>query len=144
MKNSIANTKVARTFIGVLNAAIVCAVLLLTVPIPSWAGDRDPLDVPLRQYAFMLGIALLGGLVSWYAKIQAGTLRYFNLSALIGELATSAFAGLLTFWLCDYLNAPHALTAALVGVAGHMGANAISQIEKWAQAKFSIPPAKVE
>lgn len=111
---------------------------LATAGAPGWAlaADRDPLDVPLRQYGFLLSVALLGGLVSWARQVRAGTLQAYNLSALVGELATSAFAGLLTFWICSYLNAPQSLTAALVGIAGHMGTRAIQKFERWAERRL--------
>jgi len=100
------------------------------------AFDRDPLDVPLRQYAFLLAVALLGGLVSWYAKVRSGTVRAWHISTLVGELATSAFAGLVAFWLCTAATVPPMVTAALVGVAGHMGTRAIVLLEHWAERRF--------
>jgi hypothetical protein len=117
------------------------AVLLDSVA-PAVAADRDPLEIPLRQYAYLLGIALLGGLVSWYSKVQAGAMRAWSLTALIGELATSAFAGLLAFWLCAWSGTPQLVTAALVGIAGHMGTRAIAAFEQWAQERFGkgAPP----
>jgi hypothetical protein len=120
------------------SVAVLTLGLLAHTP-PAQAMDRDPLDFPLRQYAFLLGIALLGGLVSWYAKVRAGTVHAWSLMTLIGELATSAFAGLLAFWLCAYTGAPQLVTAALVGVAGHMGTRAISAFEQWAQTRFGGP-----
>jgi hypothetical protein len=94
--------------------------------------NQDPLDYPVKQYGFVLVVALLGGLVSWIRKVRKGELGAYNLHHLIGELATSAFAGLLMFWFCVYVNAPGPLMACLVGVAGHMGTRAISLIEEWA------------
>lgn len=112
-------------------------VLLIALhALPASASDRDPLDFPLRQYAFILAISLLGGMVSWYAKVRQGTVQAWNVMHLIGELATSAFAGLLAFWFCAWANTPPLIAAALVGVAGHMGARAIGAFEEWAQRKF--------
>lgn len=98
--------------------------------------DKDPLDYPLRQYVFLLGVALLGGLVSFYTKVKNGSAHAWNLMHLIGELATSAFAGLLAFWVCAYANTPPLIMAALVGVAGHMGTRAIVLVEEWAAKRF--------
>jgi hypothetical protein len=117
--------------------SLVVALCCLGAPAQALEADRDPLDVPLRQYVFLLAVAMLGGVVSWAAKVRAGSLHAFNLSALIGELATSAFAGLLTFWLCSYVAAPQSLTAALVGIAGHMGTRAINQLEQWLQNRIT-------
>lgn len=84
----------------------------------------------------MLAVALLGGLVSWIAKVRKGDASPYNIMHLVGELATSAFAGLLAFWLCAYLNTPGPLMACLVGVSGHMGTRAIGMFEEWAAKRF--------
>jgi CHASE2 domain-containing sensor protein len=99
------------------------------------APNSDPLDLPLRQYLLIFGLAMLGGLVSFYAKVRAGTVAAWNVFHLIGELATSAFAGLMAFYVCTWIDLAPLLTAALVGAAGHMGARAISAFENWAQDK---------
>lgn len=97
---------------------------------------KDPLSYSLKQYGFVLGTALLGGMVSWYAKVRDGKVQPWNISQLIGELTTSAFAGLMAFWVCELLNAPPLLTPALVGIAGHMGTRAISAFEDAARRRF--------
>jgi hypothetical protein len=109
---------------------------LAAAAVSARAANDHPLDVSLRQYAFVLGIALLGGIVSFYAKVMAGRVHAWNVFHLVGEMATSAFAGLLAFWLCEWSGTPPLLTAALVGISGHMGARAISGFEAWAQRKF--------
>lgn len=125
-----------------LRRFIVAILLSLHIVSAHASADRDPLDIPLRQYAFLLAIALFGGVVSWCAKVRAGTVQAWHLSSLIGELATSAFAGLLSFWLCAAAGVPPFVTAAVVGVAGHMGTRAIAMIEAWAQQRFAkaLPP----
>ncbi len=110
--------------------------------LPSWAQDRDPLDYPLRQYALLLSIALLGGMVSFYNRVRSGAVSAWNVMHLTGELATSGFAGLLAFWLCAYANVPQLVTAALVGVAGHMGTRAIAGFEEWAARRFGGDPTQ--
>lgn len=116
---------------------ILVVVIALALPLLARAaGERDPLQVPLKQYGLMLAIAVLGGLVSWYAKVRRGELAPWNVMQLTGELCTSAFAGLLAFWVCEYMGVPPTLQAALVGVAGHMGTRAISAFEDFAQRKW--------
>lgn len=102
------------------------------------ADDRSPLNYPLKQYALMLATALLGGLVSWYAKVKRGELRGWSLMQLIGELCTSAFAGLLCFWLCEFANTPQLVTVSLVGIAGHMGTRAIAGLESYAERRWGV------
>jgi len=106
--------------------------------------NKSPLDYPLSQYGLMLSTALLGGLVSWWAKVRKGEASAWALHTLIGELCTSAFAGLLAFWLCEWAGTPQLLTVSLVGIAGHMGTRAIAAFETWAQTRLGqhpLPPA---
>jgi peptidoglycan/LPS O-acetylase OafA/YrhL len=116
-------------------AALLLAVVL-SWPWLARAADKDPLDYPIRQYGLMLGVALLGGLVSWWAKVRKGEAKAWHISGLVGELCTSAFAGLLAFWLCEWAATPPLLTASLVGIAGHMGTRAISAFEEFAQKRY--------
>lgn len=124
--------------------AITVGAVLVVAFTYAYANDKDPLDYPLKQYLMLLAISLLGGAVSWYAKVKAGTVKTWNLMHLIGELATSAFAGLLAFWICAYMNTPPLLMAAMVGIAGHMGTRAISVFEQWAARKLPITESQVQ
>lgn len=117
-------------------AKAVAFLFALSLHLNVWADVKDPLNYPLKQYALMLGTALLGGLVSWVAKVRAGTLSAWNLMALVGELCTSAFAGLLCFWLCESFGFNSLMTASLVGISGHMGTRAIAGFEAFAQKKW--------
>ena len=115
---------------------LVLMLLAMAVAMPAAAADRDPLEIPLKQYAVVLAVAVLGGLVSFYAKVKSGSVAAFNVMHLIGELATSAFAGLLAFWISESVGAPQLVTICLVGVAGHMGARAIGIFEEWAARRW--------
>jgi hypothetical protein len=64
------------------------------------AGTRDPLELPLRQYGAMLAAALLGGFVSWIGRVRAGQAA-ITVFSFVGEMCTSAFAGLLCFWTLE-------------------------------------------
>lgn len=111
----------------------------LLFPLVAFAQEKakSPLDYSLSQYGLTLGIALLGGFVSWCAKVKKGEVQMFNISSLIGEMSTSAFAGLLAFWLCEWAGLSPILTAALVGISGHMGTRAITMFEEWAARRFN-------
>lgn len=114
-----------RFFVSIL----LCAHLL--VPVAVWAQVivKTPLSYSLQEYGIVLATALLGGLASWWMKVHKGELLAWNLSALIGELCVSAFAGLLAFWLCEYMNFNPLLTSAIVGMSGHAGVKALTWIE---------------
>jgi heme A synthase len=113
--------------------SIIVMVLVVLAPLAVWAQDkvRDPLSVPLKTYAAVLGAALLGGFVSWYGKVKRGEIPGYSVFHLVGELATAALAGLMCFWICLWLNAPDSITAAATGVCGHMGARAITLFEEF-------------
>lgn len=112
----------------------------LTLAMQAHAAEpiKDPLSYPLRQYGLVLAVALLGGLVSWGAKVRAGTVQAWHLMSLVGELSTSALAGLLCFWLCEWQGFNPLLTASLVGIAGHMGTRALAMAEQVAEKRWGV------
>lgn len=111
--------------------------LLAALHISAHAAEPgNPLDQPIRNWLFILIMALLGGFVSWYMKVKRGELAATNLFALVGEFMVSALAGLLAFLVCDYLSMPLGITGAAAGLAGHAGAKALTIAETWMQ-KFA-------
>lgn len=74
--------------------------------------------------------------MNFVRKLQQGHVRAFNFVEFIGEIVTSAFAGVITFWLCENAHMSPLLTAAFVGVSGHMGSRAIFMAENWLKTKF--------
>ena len=113
---------------------VLCITLLM--PLAAQAqhvAAKDPFSYSLRIYGLMLATAILGGFVSWYGKVRRGEISPGSVFHLIGEITTSAFVGLVVFWACEYLNLPQLVTAPIVGVAGHLGAKAITWIERVAQ-----------
>lgn len=122
--------------------AAVCLVIVLLAPLVVRADSKNPLDYSVKQYGFTLAVALLGGLVSWLAKVRKGDASPWNVMQLVGELCTSAFAGLLAFWLCEWSGAPPLLSAAMTGIAGHMGTRAIATFEEFAARRWGVstPP----
>lgn len=105
------------------------------------AADKGPFDPSLYvTYGWVVGLSLLGGVASFYAKVKSGQARPFNLTELIGELVTSAVAGLVTFMLCKWAKVDDWLMAALVAISGHMGSRAIFMLERhferWVERTF--------
>lgn len=115
-----------------LLAATVLLAMLALVSFNALAGpDRGPFDPALlATYLWVVGISVLGGVASFYVKVKRGQARAFNLAELVGEIVTSAVAGLITFWLCTSASLSPWLTAAFVGIAGHMGSRALFLLEK--------------
>ncbi len=112
-------------------AAFVLVALNLLFPVLAYAQEqlKSPLSYSLREYGVILGIALLGGFASWYSRVRKGEADMLNISALVGELAISAFAGLIAFWICESLDLSPLITAAVAGMAGHAGGNGITWLE---------------
>lgn len=103
--------------------------------------EKDPTSYSLITYFWVTFLSAVGGFVNFYHRVQRGLASPFSFTELIGELITSGFAGLLTFWLCEWSGVSTLLTPVLVGISGHMGARAIFQMERWAEEKFGQPPA---
>ena len=93
--------------------------------------EKSPETYSFITYGWVFALAILGGIVSFMRKLQAGNARIFNLVEFIGEIVTSAFAGVITFWLCENAALSPLVTAAFVGVSGHMGSRAIFMFEDW-------------
>ena len=80
--------------------------------------------------------------MSFSKKIKQGDARPFNMAEFIGEVLTSGFAGVLTFYLCEWADVAQLLTAAFVGISGHMGSRALFMFERWAEKRFSVEVGK--
>ena len=102
--------------------------------------EKDPSTYTLLTYLWVTGLAALGGFVNFARKVSRGQARAFNFTELIGELVTSGFAGLLTFWLCEWSGVAPLLSAVLIGISGHMGSRAIFKLEKFAEGKIQEFP----
>jgi len=81
------------------------------------------------SYIWVVLLGAWGGLASYLKRVREGAREKFSLIELIGEITTSGFIGLLTFYLCTYAGLPVFVTAFLIGVSGHMGSKAIEHFE---------------
>jgi uncharacterized membrane protein len=112
-----------------LIAVVLCLHLLAPIAVQAQGTMRSPLNVPLAEYGVMLGIAVAGGVVAWIRKVRSGEYPSWSLSQLVGEMATSAFAGMLTFWGCEAYGAPLMITACLAGMSGLASSKLLSLAE---------------
>lgn len=99
---------------------------------------KDPSSYPLLTYAWILLLASWGGIVNYIRKVKSNQVERFSIMELIGEIVVSAFAGVMTFWLCELSAFPPLLTAAFVGVSGHMGGRGIALIENILKRKAGV------
>ena len=77
---------------------------------------------------WFVALAAWGGTVNYLSRLK----RYrttFSFIELMGEWAISGFAGLITAYACAANDVSYPLTAALSGIAGHMGGRAIYILE---------------
>lgn len=98
--------------------------------------EKDPTSYSFLTYLWVFGLSSLGGFISFMNKVKKGHARAFNIAEFMGEIATSAFAGVITFWLCENADISPLVTAAFVGVSGHMGSRAIMLFEDYLAKKF--------
>lgn len=103
--------------------------------LPASATSRNPLDIPLREYAVMLAISIFGGAAAWFIRFKRGHPVQASVMALIGEAMISAFAGMMAFFLCEAFNVGLSYSIFIVAMSGHMGVKAIALFEKkWSKA----------
>lgn len=62
--------------------------------------EKDPGNYSIITYAWVVVLSMWGGTVGFLNKYKEGVVRPFNFTELMGELVTSGFIGLITFWLC--------------------------------------------
>ena len=100
------------------------------------APDAGPLSQSnLTATIIMVLIAVAGGVANFWQKLQTGKVRVFNLAEFVGEVFISGLAGLLAYWLFKGMGLNEYLTAAGVGIVGHMGSRAIFIAENWLEAR---------
>lgn len=71
-------------------------------------------------YLGVMAISLWGGVVSYLEKRPK-----FSWQAFLAHLSSSSFAGMMTFFACEYAGVKGPLTGVLCGVAAHMGTPAL-------------------
>lgn len=97
---------------------------------------RNPFGYELAVYLWVIFLSVLGGIVNFTRKMREGKVRVFNITEFIGELFTSGFSGLCTFWLCEWANLDQLLMVVFVAISGHMGSRAIALLELWVERRF--------
>ena len=110
--------------------ALVISLYLSGPAMAQQVLPKSPLSYSLREYGLILAIAMLGGFVRWYNAVRRGESAAYDLRTLVGELFTSAFIGILTFWACEAMNVQPLITAALAGMAGHAGVSGLLWAER--------------
>lgn len=92
--------------------------------------EKDPTSYELLTYLWVIGLAMTGGAVGFYEKWKRRHSRVFSVIEFAGEIVTAGFIGVITFWLCEAANISQLITAASVGVSGHMGSRSLFALKK--------------
>lgn len=95
--------------------------------------NKDPTTYNLLTYMWVFLLSLAGGLAAFIMRLNEARKpqplgKIFI--KLLGDLIISGFAGVITFYLCEYWEFEQLLTAVFVAISGHMGGNAINKIIK--------------
>ena len=100
--------------------------------------EKDPATYSLLTYAWVSIIAMWGGAAGYIRKIKEGHTKVFSFAEFVGELVTAGFFGVITFWLCEAAEFNPLVTAALVGISGHMGSRFLFVINLLLNKKFNL------
>lgn len=95
----------------------------------------DVLGLPAITYLWVMGVAIVGGLVGYMNKTNQYTVKDMVKSTL-----TSALTGFLAFCACYESGASMGWTLFAVGVAGLMGKRAWEDMENILRMRAGIPP----
>jgi hypothetical protein len=87
---------------------------------------KRPIQYSMLTYMWVLGLSAWGSLVQVIRRAtdQELTLK-MKLQFIIAEVTISTFAGMVTFFLCEWAQMDKMLSAAFIAISGHMGARAI-------------------
>jgi hypothetical protein len=88
-------------------------------------GKTQILDYGWITYLWVVGVSLWGGVVSFFEKKD----EPFSGVRLFAHLSSASFAGMMTFYICQYGNVPEPLTGVFCGVAAHMGTPALLRMK---------------
>jgi len=86
---------------------------------------KDPTSYSLLTYAWIVLLAAAGGALNFIRKARTGDIEKFDYVLFCVEVLASGLVGIITFWLCEHAGFDRLLTAALVGVSGHMGSRTL-------------------
>ncbi len=100
--------------------------------------EKDPTTYSLITYGWVSFIAMWGGAAGYIRRVRLGQTAKFSFPEFIGELVTSSFFGIMTFWLCEASKIDPLMTAAFVGMSGHMGSRFVYLLSSFIAKKINL------
>lgn len=91
---------------------------------------KDPSSISWFTYGWIVFLAMWGGIVRVIREVKGSGKTWVQLVWIfIGEMITSAFVGVVTFYGCEAANIAPLYTAMLVSIAGWLGVRALAVLE---------------
>jgi uncharacterized membrane protein (UPF0136 family) len=97
--------------------------------------SADVLGLPAMTYVWIMGVAIVGGLVGYMNKTSK-----YTVVDMVKSTLTSTLTGFLAFCACFESGASMGWTLFAVGVAGLMGKRAWEDMENIIRMRAGIPP----
>jgi hypothetical protein len=91
----------------------------------------------IRTTWHFLALAMWGGVANYAARVKGGTAHAWSIFELAGEMVISGFVGTLAYVACKEFAVTEWITAATVGMAGHLGSRSVFILERILRAKFA-------
>lgn len=83
-------------------------------------AKQELLQSGVMTYIGVMGISIWAGITSYFDKKEK-----FKWSGFIAHISSASFAGMMTFFGCDYAGISGPLMGVLCGVSAHMGTPAL-------------------
>lgn len=80
-------------------------------------------------YVWFILLAVVGGTLNYISRVKRDPELSFSLIELLGEWFAAGFVGLMTAYVCAYMEMGFPLTAALCGISGHMAGRIVYIID---------------
>lgn len=90
--------------------------------------DKDPQNYTGIQYAWVVGLAVWGGIVGHLQKIRQKD-QAFRWAEVVSEILTSGLAGMLAFFICELAGLTGLKAAVLIAIAGYTGGEFVSLLK---------------
>jgi len=101
----------------------------------SDGGDPESMGRLTKAGLFLL--AILAGVARYLLAIE-GRPQMFSWRDFFGHTTASAVAGIVTLLLCMEFGLSQTLTGAFVGIAGHMGTQALDAIRELIRGRYGV------